>query len=46
MLDVLMTLFAVSFTSSLEQMVGTLCTTCLWDTVLSLQVSLQVSSHV
>ena len=35
MLDVLMTLFAVSFTSSLKQMVGMLCTTCLWDTVLS-----------
>lgn len=35
MLDVLMTLFAVSFTASLEQMVGTLCTTCLWDIVLS-----------
>lgn len=35
MLDVLITLSAVSFTSSPEQMVGTLCTTCLWDTVLS-----------
>lgn len=36
MLDELMTLFAVSLTSSLEQMVGTLCTTCLWDIVLSI----------
>jgi len=35
MLDVLMTLFAVSFTFSLEQMVDMLCTTCMWDTVLS-----------
>lgn len=36
MLGELMTLFAVSLTSSLEQMVGTLCTTRLWDAVLNI----------
>lgn len=44
MLDLLMTLFAVGSRSSLEQMVGMLCTTCPWDSAECLWVNLQVSS--